>query len=635
MQPATEATVLGDFRDASFDLRGQRWRFFRRGRAFVISAQGPDGALHDYEVAYTFGVDPLQQYLVRFPRGRLQAVSVAWDARARRWFTLSPEHDIPPTDWLHWTRGGQCWNSMCADCHSTSVAKGYDATTDTFATTFSEISVGCEACHGAGSHHVASSGRVALRPPSRGPEQVERCAVCHARRAQIADQGAPDRPLLDRYVPAVLEPGLYHADGQILEEDFEYQSFLQSKMYAHGVACSDCHDVHSGALRAADNSLCTRCHDARTFDQPGHHGHTAGAATSCVACHMPSQRFMVVHARRDHSLRVPQPHLTDAIGAPNACAAAGCHADRPATWIAAQYDRLFGQRPGALQPHWGTLVAAGRSGDASATGPLAAIASDPDRAAIVRATALELIDTDTEAGAAAFTAALSAPEPLLRYTAVSRFPATQPERLAAAIAPLLADPIRAVRIAAATRSTELPPALRSTLPQVALDSALAETVESLRYMSDLPSGPFHLGTLYASTGRAEDAEREYRRAITIDDRFTPAKLSLAQLEAARQRLPEAEAMLRTVRTDDPGFADAALALGLVLAEQGKLDEAEAALRASLAADPSQAPTLYNLATLIAKRRPAEAISLLHRAVALDPNEPRYASALAYALAQKR
>ncbi|HWU88447.1 MAG TPA: cytochrome c3 family protein, partial [Kofleriaceae bacterium] len=355
MQPATDATVLGDFRDASFEVRGQRWRFFRRVRTFLIATEGPDGALHEYEVAYTFGVEPLQQYLVRFPGGRLQAVSVAWDVRTRRWFFLYPGRDIPPTDWLHWTRQGQCWNTMCADCHSTRVEKGYDVATDTFHTTSLEIAVGCEACHGPGSRHVAwaatarrdpAARRGLLAPlPAHGPPQVERCAPCHARRAQLADQGAPDAPLLDRYLPVVLEDGLYHADGQILDEDFEYQSFLQSKMYAKGVACSDCHDVHSGKLHAEGNALCTRCHDARTFDRAEHHAHGANAGSRCVSCHMPSKAYMVVHARRDHSLRVPQPHLTAATGAPSACAAASCHGDRPAPWISEAYDRWFGRRP--------------------------------------------------------------------------------------------------------------------------------------------------------------------------------------------------------------------------------------------------------------------------------------------------
>jgi tetratricopeptide (TPR) repeat protein len=294
---------------------------------------------------------------------------------------------------------------------------------------------------------------------------------------------------------------------------------------------------------------------------------------------MPSKRFMVVHERRDHSLRVPQPSLTEAIGA------------------------------------------------------LAAIASDASRPAIVRATALELLGGDTRAETAAFAAALAAPQPLLRYTAVSRFPSTEAAHLADAIAPLLVDPIRAVRIAAATRCTELPPAQRDALPRAAFEIALGETVESLRYMSDLPSGPFHLGNVYANIGRTDDAEREYRRAIAIDDRFPPAKVSLAQLAAAHQRAEEAEAVLRTVRTDDLGFAEAALDLGLLLAEQGKLDAAEAALRDSLAADPTRPSTLYNLAALIVKQHPGDAISMFRRAAELDPDEPRYASSLAYALAQ--
>ena len=44
---------------------------------------------------------------------------------------------------------------MCSECHSTGVQKNYDANNDRFHTTWSEISVGCETCHGQGSRHVA------------------------------------------------------------------------------------------------------------------------------------------------------------------------------------------------------------------------------------------------------------------------------------------------------------------------------------------------------------------------------------------------------------------------------------------------------------------------------------------------
>ena len=81
MQIATNETVLGDFADREFDHTNERFQFFRRGDQFLVNARGADGEPADFEIEYAFGVEPLQQYLVRLPGGRLQALSVAWDTR--------------------------------------------------------------------------------------------------------------------------------------------------------------------------------------------------------------------------------------------------------------------------------------------------------------------------------------------------------------------------------------------------------------------------------------------------------------------------------------------------------------------------------------------------------------------------
>jgi hypothetical protein len=159
MDHATDKSVLGDFNDAMFEYYGVHSRFFRRDGKFLVETDGPDGKLATFEIKYTFGVDPLQQYLVEFPDGRLQALSLAWDSRptdkgGQRWFHLYPDEDIRYDDVLHWTKLNQNWNFMCAECHSTGVRKNYDAASDRFATTWAEISVGCETCHGEGSRHV-------------------------------------------------------------------------------------------------------------------------------------------------------------------------------------------------------------------------------------------------------------------------------------------------------------------------------------------------------------------------------------------------------------------------------------------------------------------------------------------------
>ncbi len=160
MEEVSEATVLGDFDGATFELAGVTSTFSRREGKYFVRTDGPDGALHDYEIAYTFGVEPLQQYLVAFPGGRYQALGIAWDSRPReqggqRWIHLYPEDPPRPGSPLHWTGIDQTWNHMCAECHSTNLRKGYRADGARYETTWSEIDVACEACHGPGSEHVA------------------------------------------------------------------------------------------------------------------------------------------------------------------------------------------------------------------------------------------------------------------------------------------------------------------------------------------------------------------------------------------------------------------------------------------------------------------------------------------------
>jgi tetratricopeptide (TPR) repeat protein len=611
----------------------------------MVRAEGPDTTMRDYEIAYTFGVEPLQQYLVVFPGGRLQALSAAWDTRARRWFYVNPGPDAPPGDWLHWTRPGQSWNAMCADCHSTAVRKRYEPETDTYQTTWSEIRVGCEACHGPGSRHVAWADQPAMGRPAvenaalvtrtsklAGPELVALCAPCHARRSQLADQGAPGGELLDRYLPVLLEPGLFHPDGQILEEDFEWHAFTQSKMYANGVRCADCHDVHSGKRLKEKNELCTRCHRTDTYDAPSHHFHKAewkgkpSAGVLCVSCHMPGQDFMRVHFRRDHSMRVPRPDLTAAIGVPNACSAAGCHSDKPLGWVQAKYDGWYGKK---RKPHYGTVLAAGRLRDPKAEKDLIQLAQDPLRPMVARASAVELLAAYHGPEALAEIAkALSDPEPLVRATAAHRV-AGGPAELARLLGPLLQDPVRTVRAQAAARLAGAPAQLLTEAHRKAQAAALAEYVEAQRYMSDLPSGPYNLGNLYAALGRPADAERQYRRALEIDDQLFAAKANLAMLVAGQGRLEEAETLLRQAHAARPQEASLSFNLGLLLAERGERGEAEKMLRAALEADPRLAAAAYNLAVMVGERRPGEAVALARKAAELQPEVARYPWTLGY------
>jgi tetratricopeptide (TPR) repeat protein len=646
MAVANDSTVRGDFDDAVFQYRDVTARFFRRDGKFFVNTQGPDGEPRDFEIAYTFGIEPLQQYLIPFPGGRLQSLTIAWDTEREEWFFLYPGQDIPSDDWLHWTRGAQNWNGMCAECHSTNLIKGYDFATQTFSTTWSEIDVSCEACHGPGSHHV----EWAEIPPMARPQVenyalviptgdinsrqlVELCAPCHSRRSELGDYDHRSTDLLDNIRPAVLDEGLYFADGQILEEVYVWGSFVQSKMFRMDVRCSDCHDSHSLKLHKEDNELCTQCHQAEVYDSYDHHFHKReheGQPSDgylCVKCHMPERPYMVIDWRADHSLRVPRPDLTLEIGVPNACSQSGCHDDESDAWSAEKYQEWYGK---ARKPHYGTILAAGRDREPGADELLIRLAGDDLYPAIVRATALQLLGAyPGEASTAAFNRALSDPEALLRFTAVTNVNTADPDEFVELVSPLLFDPVRGVRMQAASRLAGLPLRLFKPYQQEALDGALAEYVAAMEYSLDFAFAGHNLGNLYSQLGDPSRAETYYRAAIEIDDLFYPAKANLAVLLNSQGRNDEAEPLLRQIVDGYPEQYDAAYSLGLLLAEMNRYEEAVEYLRRAGEGMPERARVFYNLG-LIQQQigRAAEAEAALRRAIELELDNLDYLYALA-------
>jgi predicted CXXCH cytochrome family protein len=638
MDVATAATVLGDFDDVHFDDGIVSARFFTRDGSFMVATQGPDGEVHDYEIAYTFGFDPLQQYLIPFPGGRLQCLTIAWDTRRNQWFNLYPGRQIPVDDWLHWSRAAQNWNGMCAECHSTNLRKGYDPDTESFETTWSEIDVSCEACHGPGSDHVAWARLPAMARPALDDAglvvrtanldaraQVELCAPCHSRRSALGDYDHTGSTLLESLAPALLDEGLYHADGQILEEVYVYGSFIQSKMYRNEVRCSDCHDVHSLKLREQGNKLCLQCHRGDVYDSRSHHFHKQvhegkpSDGALCVKCHMPEQPYMVVDWRADHSLRVPRPDLTQQLSVPNACSQPGCHDDRPLSWLLEADQRWYGR---ARKPHYGTILAAGREGRPEAAADLARLAGDPLYQPIVRATALRYLAAyQGEPAISAVPLALTDDEALLRYTAVMHLSTSEPGRLVELLAPLLEDPVRGVRIQAAARLAGIPGELFKGYQRQALALALDEYQAAMRYSLDYAFAGHNLGNLYASLGDAQRAIAYYRTAIEIDDLFIPPKVNLATLLNSQGRNDEALTLLREATAAAPEQADISYSLGLLLAEMGRLDEAAEVLTRAAAGLPEHSRVHYNLGLVLQLlQRIEEAEAPLLKAFALSPDD---------------
>lgn len=638
MQLASRETVLGNFGtdndQASFTYAGITSHFFTRDGKYFINTDGPDGKLADYQIKYTFGVTPLQQYLVEFPGGRLQAFGIAWDSRAKtsggqRWFHLYPEQNLKAGDPLHWTSIDQNWNYQCADCHSTNLQKNYDAASKTFNTQWSDLNVGCEACHGPASNHLAwakhepgseqfsgagkglgkilderrgvswlselETGNAHRSQPRTSVKEIETCATCHSRRGQTSDSFVHGQRLADNYRPALLDDGLYWPDGQQRDEVFNHGSFLQSKMFAKGVTCSDCHEPHSLKLRAEGNAVCAQCHLPTKYDTAKHSFHPQGSAgAQCVSCHMPTTTYMQVDPRNDHSLRIPRPDLSVTLGTPNACNS--CHSDKQPQWAADKIRQWYPQPNPGLQ-HYAQAFSAASQGLPGADAALLSVISDTTQPAIARASAYSRLSASRDQMTfSSLVDGLYDDNEAVRQAAVDAVARIAPNMSAQALPPLLADPVRGVRMAAAralagANESQLKPAQRS-----AFKLALDEYIAAQLFNADRPEPLTNLGALYAERGDASQAEAYFRQALALDP-FTPAVVNLANLYQEQGQEPGAERVLREGLIRAPQEPTLHHTLGLALARQQRLPEAvtELALASQLAPEHLRYRYVYAVA----------------------------------------
>jgi len=624
MQEAAETTVLGDFNNAAAGHFSSKARFFRKDGRFLVETEGKDGKLAEFQVKYTFGLEPLQQYLVEFGDGRLQALPYAWDSRPKdksgqRWFHLYPGEDIPPADPLHWTGPQQNWNYMCAECHSTNVHKNYDAAKDSFHTTFFEISVGCEACHGPASGHIAwATGGQALTvahhgfqsvAASRGPVawlpdpktgspaisaprlqggELETCGRCHARRGQFSEDWRPGQALADTHLPAFLTSDLFEDDGQMKDEVYN-SPFQQSKMFVKGVVCTDCHDPHSGKLKAPGSEVCSQCHSPEQFAATSHTGHApAPGAPDCIACHMPVKTYMVVDPRHDHSFRIPRPDLSLKTGVPNTCNS--CHADHDAAWAEASVERWHGPSHKGFQTYAEAFHAA-RLDDPSARERLLQVVRDPQTPAIAKATAL--LELQSRPGVAAgIASSLSDADATVRIGALRGLQALPPDQRWRLAKAALSDSVRAVRAEAASVLADVSVAGLGDADRAALNRASQDYIDARRFNADRGEDRTNLAGFYARLGKAPLAEQEYLAAIKLVPGLIPARVDLADLYRSQHQEAEAERLLRETVSLAPMVAAPHHALGLSLVRQKRYGEAIEELKRATELEPAQARYAY-------------------------------------------
>jgi tetratricopeptide (TPR) repeat protein len=657
MAVASDETVLGDFADAEFDHLGVTTRFYKKEGRFMVATPGPRGEMGEFEITHTFGWFPLQQYLIPFPGGRLQCLPIAWDSREKRWYHLYPDRPWLPTTGSTGPTTARTGTPCAPNATPRTCARTMTRKTDTYQTAWSEISVGCEACHGPGSDHVAwaqlpeMGGRTwPIRPCSvrtsglTSAQQVQLCAPCHARRMSLDDNIHAHADFLDYGIPQLLSEGMYFPDGQILDEVYVYGSFIQSKMHARDVRCSDCHDVHSIKRIKDGNDLCLQCHRAPftipgitisikrwgkpanpSVMPPGKCCSTVGSGAQCEGCHMPGRHYMGVDYRPDHSFRIPRPDLSLALGDTQCLQPLPCGQNRPVVG-GCHGQMVWPEKTTTLWHHPGRRTESG----SDALEALVNLAEDRLYPDIVRATALSLVSSYPDAAAVdAIERALADESALLRHTAVNRFALPDANRRLALIGPLLYDPVRAVRIEAArglvtAAQQGLDPSLEQPYEQ-----ALAEYIQAMQRTGDFAASRHNLGNLYADLGQTERAIDHYRKAIAIDRLFYPAKVNLAMLYNTQGQKDPAEVLLREVVDEHPDLYEIKYSLGLLLAEKKAFDDAVIYLGDAAAGLPQRSRIQYNLALLLKQlERNEQAETALNRALSVDPENPDYLYALA-------
>ena len=623
MDVANDSTVLANFDNTKITHQDITSTFFKKDDGYYVNTQGLDGSFSDYKIEYVFGVTPLQQYLIKFENGEYQCLSTAWDSVKNEWFTLNDQVDINHGDRLHWTGSAMSWNTMCADCHSTNLQKNYLSKTDSYKTTFSEIDVSCEACHGPSSSHVSfyENPTDEYHPPSMymnsemtSTELVDKCARCHSRRSQLTKYFDYKGKFEDHYAQSMLIDPIYELDGQIRDEDYVYGSFIQSKMYHNGVSCRDCHDVHTLKLKKQGNDLCMQCHTPN-YNEPSHHFHGVGSnGAQCINCHMPGKTYMGNDFRRDHSFRVPRPDQTVAYGVPNSCT--GCHDDKSAQWAADVIVEKFGTE---RADHFSDYLLKGAHGDLSAYEYLMANGNYPD---IARATAVNRyasypLNTQQIQNLIGY---LNDSSSTVRNEVVRGMEVLNNSEMSPNIAAMLQDSVRLVRISTAQYFNMMGIDI-SANPN--FKKANKEFLESMNINADFSTGQHQIGLYYQAKGKEIEAIKSYERAIKIDRFNNRSRMNLALLYYQQGKVKESETLYLKVVEQEPEFGYSYYMLGLLYNETGNIQKSMEYMERSLGKQPINPNAFYNYALMLQQENKYnKSLEIVGDGLNLMPNNER-------------
>lgn len=640
MAIADKTTVLADFDNKQVEHYGQKATFFVKDSRYKVTISY-DKQVDTYPVKFTFGHFPLQQYLVETEDGRLQVLPFAWDSRSKeeggqRWYHNYSHEDISPKDRLHWRQPLQNWNGMCADCHSDGLVRNYDVDNNTFNSQFDNINVGCLSCHGDMSNHANQQGSTAnvnssevnsvehkilqsVKPnvaadtlseqhptgqwikqlgmktvswvgAHRDNRFMEGCFACHSLRAPLEDGIDANKPFLDQFTPQLISAPNYHVDGQIKEEVYVYGSFLQSKMFAAGVNCLDCHDKHTYKVKVEGNGLCLQCHDAQAFNVKEHHQHEENSqGAQCVNCHMPTNRYMGVDDRRDHSFKIPRPHLSEQYQTPNACV--GCHEGKSNQWAKKTLEKWHGSSKKLSLTELAFIKL--QAGESINLEEHLAIIADDKLPVITRATALQIISLTTQMLTThILNEYVEHSQPLLRLSAAMVANLITAQERIKLLTPLLEDSYKAIRVAAANT-------LVSDYQLVSQNSLFIKAFEELLNANDLSSwrgeGRLNQGIVELNRNNLANVKVRFESAINVDPYMETPYINLADFYRSQQQENQVKSVLDNGLKNIPNSANLHYVYGLHLVRVKTLDKAINYFEKAMLLDQQNPQYLYTYA----------------------------------------
>jgi hypothetical protein len=449
-----DQTVLAPFDGKPVRLRDGTVTPSREAGGWFMTMRSASGEeRHRVELVLASGRQH-QDYVTRTPEGNLVPLPIYWSTVGHRWNPIGPYFGgaLDRAAPIYWGRS-EVMELKCFNCHLSQARHRADG--KRVETTWVDLPVNCEACHGPGRAHIAARrvGKADDYPNLHlvGKEEEGRlCGRCHAIKVE-SDYG-------DDLFPLTLAFPGFRPDSTQFSTSYQYAGHASSECYVKGsMTCAHCHTPHSQKARDLagasaegkdSNKQCTVCHRDRIETAAARKHTRHGDSVRCIDCHM--RRTFIRdtperdHETSDHAISIPRPRETLEFGIPNACDR--CHKDKGTPWALEAVTKWGATRATGVRDSVRAIALARRQ-KPEATPMLLALLAAPGTGLYLRQSCLQLLThqpRDPEIAAAAEPYTRDA-DPYLRSLAYEVLVAHDPARATAWRTRATSDPHPFVR----------------------------------------------------------------------------------------------------------------------------------------------------------------------------------------------